>query len=119
MAIFLLLVTLIALLGLAYAWVLTVREVRAPDTAPKRRKLAWLSVLVVTGQVALFGIMSLFLLHNRLAADCVAVGEVALFLFALPCAIARQGLVRWWLILTSVYFMAFTGFVWVLTGIRF
>jgi hypothetical protein len=118
MVIFLLPVTLIAVLGLAYAWVLTAREMRAPDTSPTRKSLAWASVIAVTAQVLLYGAM-LFFLTNHPAIDRIAAAEVALFLIALPCAILRKGFARWWLILTSLYFVVFAGFVWMVSGIQF
>jgi hypothetical protein len=113
------LVTLVAVLGLGYAWVLTVREMRAPDTSPTRKTLAWVSVIAVTAQALLIGAIYLLFSTNHPAIGRIAVVEVVLFLVAVPSAILRKGFARWWLILCSLYFLVFAGFVWVVSGIQF
>lgn len=118
MVIVLLPVTLAAILGLAYAWVLTYREVRAAMAQSWRQTVAWLSVGAVTLQVLLFVAM-IFFLSNERTIDWLAGGELVLFLIALPCAVLRKGFARWCLAFSSIYFLTFAGFIYIVSGIRF
>ncbi len=112
-------VTLAAIVGLGYVWVVTYREMRSANAAGWRQTAAWLSVGAVTAQVLLCAAMFFFLSHNERAIDGIAGVEVVLFVAATACAIPRKGFARWWLILCSLYFLTFAGFVYVVSGIQF
>ncbi|MGB8097440.1 MAG: hypothetical protein WCF17_09815 [Terracidiphilus sp.] len=112
-------VILAAIVGLAYAWVVTFQEMRAAEAPGWRQTTALLSVGAVTMQVLLCGAMLLFLANNGRAIDWIMGVEVLVFFIALPCAILRKGFTRWGLIFSSIYFLAFAGFVFFVSGIRF
>ena len=112
-------VTLAALAGLIYAWVLTYRESRAAEAPGWRQTVAWLSVGAVTLQVLLFAGMYFFFSNGQRAINSIAEIEVLLVLIAVPCAVMRKGFARWWLIFSSVYFLAFAWFIYIVSGIVF
>jgi hypothetical protein len=76
----------------------------------------------VTVQAALFSLMTPFAfgpIGNR-AVDWIAMAELLLFIMAVPSAVLRPGLVsRIWLIASSLFFLAYAGFIYAVTGIRF
>ncbi|MGA7343060.1 MAG: hypothetical protein WBE72_00245 [Terracidiphilus sp.] len=121
MFIVLLPITIVAIVGLAYAWVLTYQEVRAAKVLEWPQTIALLSVLAVTMQVVLHFGMTFFFFGttDRRTIGWIAGFEVLFFLIALPCALKRKGPVRWLLALSSIYFLAFAGFGYMVSGIQF
>ena len=113
--------TLVVIAGLAWTWVLTYREVRAASALEWHQTIALFSELAVTMQVLLFFAMFFFLVspvgHRTIA--WITGLEVLFFLIALPCALIRKGPTRWWLAVSSIYFLAFAGFGYLVSGIQF
>lgn len=112
-------VTLAAIVGLAYTWILTYREVRAARAVEWPQKIALLSVTAVSVQVVLFFGMLFNLSNDQRMIGWIMGIEVLLFLVAVPCAVIRKGFARWWLAFSSIYFLAFAGFVYLVSGIQF
>jgi len=121
MLITLLPVTIAAIAGLIYTWVLTCEQVRAVKALAWPQTIALLSVLAVTMQALLFFAMISFAMGaiNRPMIDWTAKLEVLFFLVALPCALIRKGPARWILALAAIYFLAVAGFVYLVSGIQF
>jgi hypothetical protein len=121
MFIVLLPLTLAVVVGLAWTWVLTYRELRATEGIRRPQTIALLSELAVTLQALLFFAMAFFLIGpiQRRATASIAALEVLLFLIAVPCAILRKGPTRWFLAVSSVYFLALAGFAYLVSGIQF
>jgi hypothetical protein len=121
MVIMLLPITIVAIVGLAYTWVLTYQEVRAVTVLEWPQKIALLSVLAVTMQVVLYFAMFFFLIGtiDQRAIGWITGLEVLFFLVSLPCALKRKGPARWWLVFVSIYFLGFAGFIDLVSGIQF
>jgi hypothetical protein len=114
-------VTIAAIVGLAYTWVLTYEEVRAVKVLEWPQRIALLSVIAVTVQVLLFVVMCSFFIGSI---DHRAIGwtaglEALSFLVALPCAVKRRGAARWWLAFSSIYFLAMAGVGYLGSEIQF
>lgn len=114
-------ITIVAIGGLAYSWVLTYEEMRAVKVLARPQTIALLSVLAVTMQVLLFVVMFSFSIGTieRRAIHWTAGLEVPFFVVALPCALMRKDPARWWLALSSIYFLALAGFGYLVSGIQF
>ena len=114
-------ITIVAIVGLAYTWVLTYQEVRAVKVLAWPQKIALLSVLAVTMQVLLVFVMFFFFIGptDHRTIGWIAGLDVLFFLVALPCALMRRGPARWLLAFSSIYFSAFAGFGYMVSGIQF
>jgi hypothetical protein len=113
-------IVVVATVGIAYIWVLTNQEVREAKVLKWPQTIALLSVLAATMQVPLPFVMAFFSIGpSNPKLEWIAGLEVLLFLVALPCALKRKGLVRWWLALSSIFFLALTGFIYLVSGIQF
>jgi hypothetical protein len=113
--------TIGVIVGLAWTWFLTFREVRAAGVLEWPQTIAILSELAVTMQVLLFFAMFFFFtspVDQRTIAWITGL-EVLFFLIALPCALKRKGPTRWYLVVSSIYFLTFAGFGYLVSGIQF
>lgn len=111
-----------AIVGIAYTWVLTYREVREAKVLKRRQKIALLSVVAATMQAPLPFVMafiSLFIDRHNPKMGWIAGLEVVFFLISLPCALTRKGLARWCLALSSIVLLVFTGFVYAVSQWEF
>ncbi len=109
-----------AIVGIAYTWVLTYQEVREAKVLEWPQTIALLSVLAATMQVPLPFVMALFFIDPpNPKIGWIAGLEVLFFLVSLPCALKRKGPARWWLALSSIFFLAFTGLIYLVSQIHF
>jgi hypothetical protein len=110
----------VAIAGIAYTWVLTYREVREAQVLEWPQTIAFLSVLAVTMQAPLPFVMALFFIDPpNPKIRWIAGFEVLFFLVSLPCALKRKGPARWWLALSSIFFLVFTGFIYIVSQMKF
>jgi hypothetical protein len=114
-------VTLFAVAGLGYTWLLTYREVRAAEVLARPQIIALLSESAVTAQALLFIVMLFCFIGpaNQRAIEWIARLESLCFIVAVPCALIRKGPTRWWLSVSSLYFLALSGFGYLASSIQF
>lgn len=125
----------LAIVGIAYTWLLTYQEVREAKVLGWPRTIALVSVLAATMQALLPFVMAweqAMFERTHFRADSlsyidtpdplprwIARLEVLFFLVSLPCALTRKGLPRWLLALSSIVLLVFTGFFYMVSQIRF
>jgi len=111
----------VVIVGIAYTWVLTYQEVREAEVLEWPQTIALVSVLAATMQAPLPFVMALFFIdpHNQRALERIAGLEVLFFLVALPCALKRKGLAQWGLTLSSIFFLALTGLIYLVSQWQF
>ena len=125
----------LAIVCIAYTWALTYQEMREAKVLGWRQTIALLSVLAVTMQA--LPPFAMVWEHTRFErthfrADSLSsidapdplIGwiaglEVLFFFVSLPYALTRKGLARWLLTASSIVFLAFTGFFYLISQIRF
>jgi uncharacterized membrane protein len=110
-----------AVVGLAYAWFVTVLDVRAAGTLDWPRTIAVASLLASTALVPLPLVMVLFFIdpHDQKGIAWSMAIAVLLFVLSLPGAFVRKGPLRWGLVLSSIFFLGFVGFVYLVSGWQF
>jgi len=110
-----------ALAGLAWAWFVTLREVRAAPAFKWPQAIALVSVLASTALIPLPYVMVLFFIdpHNQKGLAWSMRIAVALFFLSLPGAFVQKRLLRWGLVLFSLFFLGFTGFIYFIGGWQF
>lgn len=113
--------TLAVVVGLVWTWVLTFREMRAVATREWRQTVAVISELAVSVQLVLLFVEFFLLIHpiDQRFIAWITWSEALLFFIAVPCALIRKGPTRWFLAVSAFYFLAFTGFVYAVSGIQF
>ena len=112
----------LAIVGIAYAWVVTYRELRKANVLEWPQKIALLSVVAATMQVPIPFVLAFIVLFNDRHSPTmgwIAGLEVLFFLVSLPCALTRKGLARWCLAFSSIVLLVFTGFVYALSQWEF
>ncbi len=109
----------LAVVGLAYAWVVTYKEVREAKHLAGPHVISLLGVLAVTLQAPLPVAMLYFVDPPDPDMGWFAVLEVLLFLVAVPCALKRSDPLRWLLVLASLVLLAFSGMIFAASRIRF
>jgi hypothetical protein len=117
----------LAIVSIAYTWVLTYKEVREAKLLEWPQTIALLSVVATTMQVPLPFVMAFIEPHDPKLGWMGAprkeafllLPEVLFFLVAMPCALIRKGAARWCLAFSSIVFLVFTGFIYLISGIRF
>jgi hypothetical protein len=114
-------ITIVAIVGFVYTWALTLQEIRASKEWEWPHTIALVGAAAATLQVPLPFLMALFFVdpHDQKDLALSAGLEVLLFMVALPCAFRRKGLLRWFLALSSVFFLALTGFVYAISQWQF
>jgi hypothetical protein len=111
-----------AIVGIAYTWVLTYQALREAKVLGRPQKIALLSVLAATMQAPLPFVMAFRITvpdRHDARRGWIAGLEVLFFLVALSCALTRRGPARWLIALSSIVFLVFTGFMYLVTGIQF
>jgi hypothetical protein len=125
----------LAIVCIAYTWVLTYLQVREAKGPAWHQTITLASVLSPTIQALLPFVMlwehtrferAHFRPNSLSSVDApdpvigwIAGLEVLFFLVSLPCALTRKGVARWLLASSSIFFLALTGFFYLVMQIRF
>lgn len=115
-------IVFLAIVGIAYTWVVTYRELRKANVLEWPQKIALLSVVAATMQVPIPFVLAynaVFVDRHSPTMGWIAGLEVPFFLVSLPCAFTQKGLARWCLALSSIVLLVFTGFVYVVSQWEF
>jgi hypothetical protein len=113
-------IVFIAVAGLAYVWLLTFREVRAAKAFGRPQTIRLVGLLASTALAPLPYLMVFFVdPHNQKYLAWSMKFAVLLFLLSLPGAFLRKGLIRWGLVLSSIFFLGFTAFIYLISGWQF
>jgi len=110
-----------AFVGFAYAWFVTYREMRTAKSLDRTQTAAFIGLLAATMQIPLPFVMALFFVdpHNQKGLAWLTGLEVVFFLVSLPGAFARKGPIRWWLVGSSIFFLALTAMIYFVSGWSF
>jgi hypothetical protein len=107
-------------LVLAIAWFVTVRDLRAAGALGWPQTLRLVGLLASTILVPLPYAMALLVdPHHQKGIAWSMAFAVLLFVLSIPGAILQKGLLRYGLILCSVFLLGFAGLIYLATGITF
>jgi len=113
-------IALAAVAGLAYAWFVTVRELRMAKAIGWRQTTALVSLLAATALAPMPYVTVYFIdPHDQKGLAWSMKFAVLFFLLSLPGAWLRKGLLRWGLILGSIFFLGFTSLIYAISGWQF
>jgi hypothetical protein len=107
-------IALLALAGVGFAWFLLFRELREAKVMGWRQAIALAGAAAATLQIPIPFLMAVFFIdpHNQKNLALFSWLEVLFFVIALPSAFRWKGLLRWGLVLTSLFFLVLTGAIY-------
>jgi hypothetical protein len=113
-------IALLAFAGVGFAWFLLFQELREAKVIGWRQAIALAGAAAATLQIPLPFLMP-FLIdpHDQKDLALFSWLEVLFFLIALPSAFRWKGLLRWGLVLTSLFFLVLTGAIYAMSQWQF
>ena len=96
-----------AIVGIFYVWSLPYNRVNNAGIQIGRPKTALVANLAVTFQPVMAILILTPLGRYKYSIASLTLCEVLLFLVALPCILMRRDRSRWWLLFSSIVFVAF------------